>query len=107
MPYVDFVVKNPVHWATQVMALLTRSRLETELSRKVERATTQLQVHSPLFCASFNSHQGWPILSVVLILASSSVPGTCGRVFFPKGIFSAANALLARLRDLHASELDV
>ena len=48
MPYVVKTLETPQHWATQTMSLLTRSRLETELSRKVGRSAMQLQVRYPL-----------------------------------------------------------
>ena len=43
-PYIDRVISNPFkNWTTHSMALLLRSRLESEVSRKVERALQQLQ----------------------------------------------------------------
>jgi hypothetical protein len=43
-PYVERVLANePKHWATQLVALLIKSRLECEMTRRVERSLSQLQ----------------------------------------------------------------
>ncbi len=44
-PYVERVIGNsPKRWISQTMALLIRSRLEAEFTRKMERGLMQLQV---------------------------------------------------------------
>ncbi|KIY62828.1 tetratricopeptide repeat domain 27 [Cylindrobasidium torrendii FP15055 ss-10] len=42
-PYVDRVISHPVNWSVHTMALLLRSRLESNRTRTVERAALQLQ----------------------------------------------------------------
>lgn len=42
-PYVEAALRHPRAWAVQTMALLTRSRLELESSRKFDRAIVQMQ----------------------------------------------------------------
>ncbi|KAJ1914424.1 hypothetical protein H4219_004805 [Mycoemilia scoparia] len=43
MPYVTRVLANPNNWMVHTMALLLRSRLESNKSRTVERSTLQMQ----------------------------------------------------------------
>lgn len=46
MPFADCVLAQPQSWCVQNMALLTKSRLEKERMRTLERSTTQLSVCS-------------------------------------------------------------
>ena len=42
-PYVSRVISHPLNWSVHTMALLLRSRLESNRTRTVERSTLQLQ----------------------------------------------------------------
>ena len=52
-PYVERVLLHPQHWAIQTTALLIKSRLEVEKTRKMERSCMQLQVQVLLLLCTY------------------------------------------------------
>jgi len=59
MPFADCVVTKPRSWCVQNMALLTKSRLEKERTRTVERSTVQLSVGTQPLAWPGSDRPGW------------------------------------------------
>lgn len=55
LPYTERVVENPNNWLVHSMALLLRSRLQSDKSKTVERSAMQIQVLSDQYAKDYDN----------------------------------------------------